>query len=434
MKTKLLPTPHLGAAFYRANRERLRALLPPGALALLNANDLLPTNADGVLRMHPNSDLYYLTGIAQEETILLLMPDAFEPRQREILFLREPNPHLTTWEGPKLSKEEARRRTGIQNVQWLSAFPVQWHRLMCEAREVFLNTNEHLRAVVDVESRDARFIRDCRARYPLHQYRRLAPLMHRLRVTKSSEEIALIRQAATVTGRAFRRVLRRIRPGVGEHEIEAEFAHEFIRNRCEFAYSPIIASGPNACVLHYLANDRTCRSGELLLLDVAARYGGYNSDLTRTVPVNGRFTRRQRQVYDAVLRVQRAMIRAIVPGKLHRDWQKEAEAAMEKELLGLKLLQPRQIRRQDPDWPALKRYFMHGLGHVIGLDVHDVGLMHEPMQPGWVLTVEPGIYLPEERFGIRLENTVVLTEHGVEDLMADIPITPEEIEGLLRRV
>lgn len=423
-----------GAAFYQANRERLRALLPAGALVVLNANDLLPTNADGVLRMQPNSDLSYLTGIEQEETILVLLPDAFEAKQREILFLREPNPHLATWEGPKLSKEEARQRTGIRNVQWLSAFPVEFHKLMCEAQEVFLNSNEHRRAVIEVETRDARFIRDCRARYPLHHYRRLAPLMHRLRVTKSSDEIALIRHAARVTGRALRRVLRRIRPGVGEHEIEAEFAHEFIRNRCEFAYSPIIASGANACVLHYLANDRICRSGEVLLLDVAARYLGYNSDLTRTVPVRGRFTRRQRQVYDAVLRVQRSMISAIVPGKLQRDWQKEAEAAMEKELLGLKLITPRQIRRQDPDWPALKRYFMHGLGHVIGLDVHDVGLMNEPMQPGWVLTVEPGIYLPEERFGVRLENTVVLTENGVEDLMADLPIGAEEIEALMRRV
>jgi Xaa-Pro aminopeptidase len=362
-----------------------------------------------------------------------LMPEAFEEKQREILFLREPNPHLATWEGHKLSREEAVKLTGIPNVQWLSAFPVEFHKLMCEAEQVFLNTNEHKRAVVEVETRDARFIRDCQARYPLHAYRRLAPLLHRLRVTKSPEEIALIRHAAAITGRAFRRVLRRVRPGIGEHEVEAEFAHEFIRNRCEFAYPPIVASGANSCVLHYLANDRVCRSGEVLLLDVAARYLGYNSDLTRTVPVNGRFTRRQRQVYEAVLRVERAMTSAIAPGKLHRDWQKEAEAAVEKELVGLKLITTRDIRRQDPDRPALKRYFMHGLGHVIGLDVHDVGLMHQPMQPGWVLTVEPGIYIPEERFGVRLENTVVLTEDGIDDLMSDIPIEADEIEGLLRR-
>ena len=433
MTMKNLVPRHPGAAFYRANRERLRGLLPPGALVVLNANDILPSNADGVLRMQPNSDLLYLTGIAQEETILLLMPEAFEEKQREILFLREPNPHLATWEGHKLAREEAVKLTGIRNVQWLSAFPVEFHKLMCEAEQVFLNTNEHKRAVVEVETRDARFIRDCQARYPLHAYRRLAPLLHRLRVTKSPEEIALIRHAAAVTGRAFRRVLRRVRPGIGEHEVEAEFAHEFIRNRCEFAYSPIVASGANSCVLHYLANDRVCRSGEVLLLDVAARYSGYNSDLTRTVPVNGRFTRRQRQVYEAVLRVERAMTSAIAPGKLHRDWQKEAEAAVEKELIGLKLITTREIRRQDPDRPALKRYFMHGLGHVIGLDVHDVGLMNEPMQPGWVLTVEPGIYIPEERFGVRLENTVVLTEDGIDDLMSDIPIEADEIEGLLRK-
>jgi len=432
MKMKKAMAGRPGGDFYRANRERLGGLLPPGALVVMNANDLLPTNADGLLRMQPNADLLYLTGIAQEETILMLMPDAFEEKQREILFLREPNPHLATWEGHKLSQEEATELSGIRNVQWLSAFPGEFHKLMCEAQQVFLNTNEHKRAVVEVETRDARFIRTCQARYPLHAYRRLAPLMHRLRVVKAPEEISLIRHAAAVTGRAFRRVVRRVKPGIGEHEIEAEFAHEFIRNRCEFAYSPIVASGANSCVLHYLANDRIARPGEVLLLDVAARHQGYNSDLTRTLPVNGRFSRRQRKVYDAVLRVQRAMTRAIVPGKLHRDWQKEAEAAMEKELVGLKLISLREIRRQDPDRPVLKRYFMHGLGHVIGLDVHDVGLMNEPMQPGWVLTVEPGIYIPEERFGIRLENTVVLTAEGIEDLMSDVPIDAGEIESLMR--
>jgi len=433
MKNRALVPPIASAEMFRSNRARLKELLPSGALAVLNANDLLPTNADGLLRMQPNADLYYLTGIAQEESILLLMPGAFDEKQREILFLREPNPHLTIWEGHKHSKEEATKISGVKNVQWLSAFPAEFHKLMCEAERVFLNTNEHKRAAVEVETRDARFIRDCRRRYPLHHYHRLAPLMHRLRVVKSAEEIEFIRHASAVTGRAFRRVLRKVKPGIGEHEVEAEFAHEFIRNRCDFAYTPIIAGGANSCVLHYLANNRTCRAGEVLLLDVAARYANYNSDLTRTIPVSGRFSGRQRKVYDAVLRVQRAMTRAIAPGKLHRDWQKEAEAAVEKELVDLKLLTTRDIRRQNPDQPALKKYFMHGLGHVIGLDVHDVGLMNEPMRPGWVLTVEPGIYIPAEGFGVRLENTVALTEDGVEDLMPDIPIEAAEIEECMGR-
>lgn len=419
------------AALYTANRERLRKLLPAGSLVVVNANDVLPTNADGTLRLQPNSDLLYLCGVVQEESILVLAPDAFDEKQREILFVREPNPHLTTWEGHKLSKEEAQKISGIRTVKWLSDFPSEFHKLMCEVEQVFLNTNEHKRASVVVETRDARFIRDCQARYPLHQYRRLAPLLHRLRVQKSEDEVALIRHACHVTGRALRRVLRFVKPGVTEYGVEAEFAHEFIRNRCEFAYPPIIAAGGNSCVLHYIANDQPCRDGQVLLLDVAAKYLSYNSDLTRTLPVNGRFSRRQRQVYQAVLRVERAMTAAIAPGKLHRDWQKEAEAAVEKELVDLKLITTRDIRRQNPDQPALKKYFMHGLGHVIGLDVHDVGLMNEPMQPGWVLTVEPGIYIPEEGIGVRLENTVHLSASGVEDLMADIPIEAEEIEDLM---
>lgn len=430
MKRTSAPAPT--AALPAAHRERLRKLLPPGALVVVNANDVLPTNADGTLRLQPNSDLRYLAGVTQEETILVLAPDAFDEKQREILFLREPNPHLATWEGHKLTRDRAREISGIRNIKWLADFPAEFHKLMCEMELVFLNTNEHKRAQVTVETRDARFIRDCRARYPLHAYRRLAPLLHRLRVQKSPEELNLIRHACRITGRAFRRVLRFVKPGVTEYQVEAEFAHEFIRNQCDFAYPPIIAGGPNSCVLHYIENDQVCRDRQVLLLDVAARYAGYNSDLTRTLPVGGRFSRRQKQVYQAVLRVERAMTAAIAPGKLHRDWQKEAEAAVEKELVDLKLLRPRDIRRQDPDQPALKKYFMHGLGHVIGLDVHDVGLMNEPMQPGWVLTVEPGIYIPEEGFGVRLENTVHLGASGVEDLMEDIPIEADEIESLMR--
>ena len=415
------------------NRANLAKLLLPNSLAVVNANDVLPTNADGTLPLHANSDLFYLTVVEQEESILLLYPHAHDDKMREILFLRETNDLLATWEGHKLAKEEARKLTGIQRVEWLSVFPALFHRLMCECAHVYLNSNEHKRASIVVETRDARFVRDTLARYPLHDYQRLAPLMHRLRVVKSDLELDLLRQACAITKAGFLRVCRFVKPGVTELQVEAEYAHEFIRRGAGFAYGPIIASGRNACVLHYFQNDQTCRQGELLLLDVAANYANYNADLTRTIPVNGRFTRRQRQVYNAVLRVLRAASRAAVPGKLPKDWQKEAEALMQEELLALGLLKPSDIRKQDPDRPALKRYFMHGVGHPLGLDVHDVGLTTEPIQPGWVLTLEPAIYLPKEGFAVRLENDVLVQDGQNLDLMADIPITAEEIEALMAR-
>jgi Xaa-Pro aminopeptidase len=284
-----------------------------------------------------------------------------------------------------------------------------------------------------VETREARFVRNARARYPLHDYRRLARLMHGLRAVKSELEIELIQKACAITKAGFLRVCKFLKPGVTETEAEAEFAHEFIRRGGDFAYPPIIASGKNACVLHYVSNDQTCRKGDLLLLDVAAKYANYNSDLTRTVPVNGRFSRRQKQVYNAVLRVLRACSKSAVPGKLPRHWQKDAEGFIEEELLQLGLLKPSEIRKQDPDRPALKRYFMHGVGHPLGLDVHDVTHTTEPMQPGWVITVEPAIYIPEEGFAVRLENNIVIQEGGNLDLMADIPIEAAEIEELVSR-
>jgi Xaa-Pro aminopeptidase len=414
------------------NRANLAQLLHPNSLALVNANDRLQPSADSTLPLRQNSDLFYLTGIEQEETLLLLYPDAHEEKMREILFVRQPNELLATWEGHKLTKEEARKISGITRVEWLSEFRPLFHRLMCECEHVYLNANEHSRAVIEVESRDARFIRDTQARYPLHDYQRLARLLHRLRSTKSKLEIDLLRHACAITRAGFLRVCRFVRPGVTETEVEAEFAREFIRRGGNFAYPPIIASGKNACVLHYVENDQTCRSGDLLLLDVAAGYANYNADLTRTIPVNGRFTRRQRQVYDAVLRVLRAISQAATPGKFPRQWQKEAEALVEKELVDLGLLKPAEIRKQDPDKPALKKFFMHGVGHPLGLDVHDVSLITEPIQPGWVLTVEPGIYIPAEGLAVRLENDFLVQGGGNVDLLADVPIEAEEIEALMK--
>jgi Xaa-Pro aminopeptidase len=340
---------------------------------------------------------------------------------------------METWEGHKLTKDEARKLSGVQTVLWLSEFPRLFHRLMCECDHVCLNTNEHKRAVVEVETREARFVDECRRRYPLHDYQRLARVMHRLRVTKSEAEVGLIRQACAITGHGFARVARFVKPGVTETEVEAEFAHEFIRRGGAFAYLPIIATGRNACALHYIENSAPCQKGQLLLLDVAAGYANYNSDLTRTIPVSGRFTRRQKQVYNAVLRVFRQCSKNLAPGKLPKDWQKEAEKLVEKELVDLGLLTMREIKKQNPDNPALKKYFMHGVGHPIGLDVHDVGLTTEPIQAGWVMTVEPAIYLPEEGFAVRLENTVLVGAQGNVDLMADIPIEADEIEELMKR-
>jgi Xaa-Pro aminopeptidase len=413
------------------NRRRLAGLLLPNSLVVLNANDLLPVNSDALLMMQPNSDLFYLTGIEQEETVLLLAPDAADEKLREVLLIREPNEHLKTWEGHKLSKDEAAAISGIKTVKWLSEWRGVFHGLVCDAEHVYLNSNEHKRAVVEVETRDARFVAECKARYPLHQYHRLARLMHRLRAAKSERELELLRKAIAITDKGFRRVAKFVRPGVTEYEVEAEFAHEFTRNRAKFAYNPIIASGANACVLHYLANDQACRKGELLLLDVGASYGNYNADLTRTIPVSGRFSRRQKQVYNAVLRVMRASIRGAVVGKLHRDWQREAQAMMNEELLSLGLLKAADVKKQTADEPACRKYFMHGLGHLLGLDVHDVGFMTEPFAPGWVLTVEPGIYISDEGFGVRLENNIVVTGSGPVDLMADVPVEADEIEELM---
>jgi Xaa-Pro aminopeptidase len=415
------------------NRQRLAGLFESNTLAVVNANDVLPTNADGTLAMIPNADLFYLSGIEQEETILLLFPDADEEKHREMLFLREPSAQNELWEGSKLTKEKARAISGIKEVHWLGEFPQWFHRLMCECGPVCLNSNEHKRAVVEVETREARFVAETIRRYPLHDYRRLAPLMHRLRAVKSDPELGLIRKACELTDKAFLRVARFVKPGVLEKEVEAEYAHEFIRHGARFAYPPIIASGANACCLHYNTNSNVCGDGDLLLLDVASSYRNYNSDLTRTIPVNGRFTRRQREVYNAVLRVLRQTIQGLTPGKKPKEWQKEAEQMMEKELVHLKLLTPREIKKQDPDHPAVKKYFMHGVGHPLGLDVHDVGVTTQPMRAGWVMTVEPGIYIPEEKMAVRLENDVLVTDAGPVDLMSGVPLEADEIETLMNR-
>jgi len=416
---------------FSENRDRLKRLLRPKSLVAVNNNDVLPTNADGTLALRPNADLFYLSGVEQEETILVLFPEATDERNREILFVRETSPLIETWEGKRLSKDEAKERSGVARIEWLSEFPVLFRTLMCEAENVYLNANEHPRAVITVESRETRFVHATLQAYPLHQYHRLAPLLHALRSVKSDAEVALIRRACAITGDGFRRVAHFVKPGVTETQVDAELMHEFIGQGGGYAYTPIIASGANACALHYIQNDGPCRDGELLLLDTAAAYANYNSDLTRTIPVNGRFTKRQRQIYDAVLRVYRVCEAALQPGLTARAWRDIADDAMTKELVDLKLIKAAEARKQGPEKKALRKYFMHGIGHPIGLDVHDVSVIGAPMQAGWVVTCEPGIYIPAEKLGVRLEDTVLITEKGPQSLMADIPMEADEIEALM---
>ena len=418
------------------NRKRLVSEMKLGSLAVFNSNDTMPTNADGTMPFRQNNDLFYLTGIEQEESILLICPGFREEKKREILFLRQPNEHLEKWYGHKLTKDEAKAISGIETVMWLQDFDATFHHLMVMSgvESVYLNTNEHYRSEVVVQTRDARFIDWCKERYPLHTYQRVAPTMAKLRRVKQKQEIALIQRACDITEKGFRRVLNFTKPGVNEYEIEAEYVHEFIRNRSKgFAYTPIIASGKNNIVLHYIENNQVCKEGELILLDVAAEYSNYNSDLTRTIPVSGKFTPRQKEVYNAVLRVQRAAMKLLRPNIIYFDYQKEIEKIMEGELLKLKLISETNIKNQDPDNPTLRKYFYHGTSHMLGLDVHDVGNMHDNIQLGSVWTIEPGIYIKEEGFGVRLENNVWVGEKENIDLMKNIPIEAEEIETLMNQ-
>lgn len=419
---------------FTQNRQRMTRLLKPRSLVVLNANDIMPTNADGTMPFRQNNDLFYLTGVDQEETILVLFPTHPDEKFREVLFVRETSEQIAVWEGHKLTKAEAEQTSGIpqKSIYWTRQFDHIFGQMVFEAQNVYLNTNEHTRAEVLVETRDSRFIHWFRAHYPLHHVERLAPLMQFMRATKLQSEVDLIGTAIDITDKMFRRLLAFIKPGVWEYEIEAEMMHEFLRNRSRRpAYTPIIASGANACVLHYIDNSRQCQDGEVILLDLGAEYANYNADMTRSVPVNGRFTPRQRAVYDAVLRVMREATKLLVIGNLWDDYHKEVGKIMESELIGLGLLDRDAVANQDPDAPLYKKYFMHGTSHFLGLDVHDVGSKYRPFEAGMIFTCEPGIYIPEEGLGIRLENNILITDSGNLDLMAHIPIEADEIESLM---
>jgi Xaa-Pro aminopeptidase len=416
------------------NRKNLAKRMKPNSVAIIHSNDIMPGNADGTIRFVQNSNLFYLTGVNQEESIVLIAPDFPDERMREILFVRETNDVIAVWEGHKLTKDEATETTGIKNVKWSTEFDQTLYTILAECEHIYLDSNEHIRNSSEVETRNARFIKECKEKYPLYEYERLAPLITDLRCIKSDIEIDLLQKACNITEKGFRRVLDFVKPGVMEYEVEAEYLHEFVRNRSiGFAYEPIIGGGANSCVLHYLENNQELKDGDVLLMDVGAEYSRYNSDMTRTIPVGGKFTARQKAVYNAVLRVKNAATELLRPGGRIPEYHAEVGKLMEKELLDLGLISKEDIKNENPDWPAFKKYFMHGTSHHIGLDVHDVASIYKVFEEGMVFTVEPGIYIPEEGIGIRLEDDIVITKNGHVNLMKSIPIEAEEIEDLMNR-
>lgn len=419
-------------SLFVANRKKLTQHLRPNSLVVLNSNDLMPTNGDGTMPFRQNSDLFYFSGIDQEETILMLYPDAPQKAWQELLFVKETNAHIMVWEGQKYTKEVASDISGIAHIHWLDTFSDILHTLMGQVEHVYLNTNEHPRAALAVQTRDVRFAEWCKQKYPLHRYNRLAPIMQHLRSIKSESEIDLMKKACSITEKGFRKMLSCVSPGIMEYELEAVLIGEFVRHGSKgFSYDPIVASGANACVLHYTSNDQPCQAGDTILLDVGAEYANYKSDLTRVIPVNGRFTKRQRTVYETVLRVMRQAQQLLVSSNDLVTYDQQIGNVVERELLGLGLLDHTDIRNQNPKHPAYKKYFMHGISHHIGLDTHDVWDVHNNLEPGMVLTIEPGIYIREENLGMRLENNFVVREEGLEDLMASTPIEAEEIEELM---
>ncbi|SDX97087.1 Xaa-Pro aminopeptidase [Lutibacter oricola] len=415
------------------NRRKFISEMKPNSIAVFNSNDVYTPGADTTLPFHQQRDIFYLSGADQEESILVLCPNAVNPKHREILFLTETNEHIAIWYGKKYSKEEAREVSGIETIYWLDEFDKVFADLMSEVDTIYFNTNEHYRSAIEMESREDRFIKKVKDRFPAHKWERSFPIMSKLRGVKEQEEIKQIQTACDITNKGFRRILPFVKPGVMEYEIEAEFMHEFLRNRSKgFAYTPIIGSGYSACVLHYIENNKECKAGDLLLMDVGAEYANYSSDMTRTIPVSGKFTDRQKAIYNAVLRVKNEATKLLVPGALWAENHKEIGKLMTSELLGLGLIDKADVQNENPNWPAYKKYFMHGTYHHLGLDTHDYGELKTPMKAGMVFTVEPGIYIPEENLGLRIEDDVVIQENGAPiNLMKNIPIEAEEIEELM---
>ena len=414
------------------NRKKFVSRIKLSSIAIFNSNDEFPRSGDQSFVFKQNADFFYLTGIDQEQSILILFPDCPNSQYKEVLFLRQTNEHIAVWEGHKYTKEEAKKASGIENVYWLSEFDSILHSIINYADNIYINTNENDRFGFSVPYRDLRVLDDLRVKYPLHNYLRSAPIMRDLRAVKSEIEIELTRKACTITRDAFIRTLKFVQPGVTEYEIEAEVTHEFLRQRATgHAYTPIIASGKNAIVLHYIENNQVCNDGDVILFDFGAEYANYNADMSRSIPVSGKFTKRQRDVYDAVLRVMREATKLIVAGAIWNEYHDEVGKIMTSELIGLGLLDKHDVEKQDPKMPAYKKYFMHGTSHHLGLDVHDFASRYKPFEVGNILTCEPGIYIPQENLGIRLENNILITKDGNTDLMYDIPVEADEIESIM---
>ena len=427
---KYKPIPNL---FYKKTRKSFTSQMKSKSLAVFNSNDIYPISADSTIPFEQHRDIFYLSGIDQEETILLLFPESLNPKYREILFVRKTNSKIIIWEGAKLNKEQARELSGIETIMWLDDFKSIFKQLSTQCETFYFNTNEHYRQNVVTETREDRFIKWCKNNYPAHKMAKSNPILQELRAVKTQEEIQQIKIACDITEKGIRRVLSFIKPGVWEYEIEAELIHEFIKNRSRgFAYEPIIACGANANILHYIENNKQCKAGELVLMDVAAEYGNYSADLTRTLPVSGRFTKRQKEVYNAVLFVKNEATELLEAGVIWKDFHIEVGKIMTSQLLKLGLLDKSDVQNETTKNPAYKKYFMHGTSHHLGLNTHDYGLLHLPMEANMVFTVEPGIYIPEERFGIRLEDDVVVQKSGAPlNLMSNIPIEADEIEDLM---
>lgn len=426
---KYLP---IDSSLFIENRNRFKKIMKPGSVLFIHSNDQMPYSSDQFFPFRQHPDFFYLTGIDQEKSILMLFPDSPNPALREVLFLLETNEYIAVWEGHKYTKEEATAASGIESVLWLSSFEQMMKEAMAYAENVYLSTLENPRYSGEVNYRNLRFVNDLKSRYPLHQYLRATPMITRLRLVKSAQELGLIKQAIEITSGAFQRVLKFVKPGVAEYEIEAEIVHEYISKRASgHSFYPIVASGASACVLHYVENNRICKDGDLLLIDTGAEYANYAGDLSRTIPVNGRFSPRQKAVYEACLRVMKEARSMLVAGTHIDAYHKEVMRVMESELLGLGLLTKQDITNQDPNNPALKKYFPHGTSHFMGLDVHDEGHRFETFRPGMLLSCEPGIYIAEEGMGVRIENNILITEKGPVDLTANIPVEAEEIEELL---
>ena len=430
----IMKYPKIDPRLFVKNRQRFSKQLKPNSVAVLNSNDFMPTSADGYHPFIQQTDLFYLSGIDQEETVLVIYPDAPEKKHKAILFIKKTNEQIATWEGQKLSKETAQDISGIKTVHWTSELDGILRPLIIQSENIYLNTNEHLRAAVTVETRDTRFLESCRQAFPLHHYERLAPIMHDLRAVKSPLEIELIKAACSITAKAFRRLLGFIRPGVWEYEVEAEIVYEFMRNRSSGpAFETIVASGTDACTLHYVKNDKQCHQGDLVLIDFGAEYANYAADVTRTVPVNGKFSKRQKEVYNAVLKIQKAAIKMLKPGNALEAYQEKVVQLMEAELIRLGVLKKADIKKQPADSPLYKKFFPHGASHHLGLDVHDYGDKYRKFEPGMVFTCEPGIYIRDESIGVRIENDILITPKGPVDLTETIPREVDEIEDLMNQ-